>query len=204
MTPATTLSLFGAMVILALIPGPGIFVVVARAMASGFGHGSITAVGIVFGDYVFIVLSILGLVALTEALGSFFVVLKYLAAAYLLWLAFSLWRSASGSADIQGVEELSFASNFFAGFFTTLGNPKAMLFYLGFFPAFLELSTVSMFDIALIMVVATLSVGGVMLGYAYAASKAKVVLSSERCQRNISRSASGVMACSGILLAIKT
>ncbi len=203
MTITTTLALFGSMILLALIPGPGVFAVIARSMSSGFSHGAATTVGIVFGDYVFIIFSVMGLVALANVMGSFFIVLKYLGAAYLIYLAVSLWRSSTNVEGTEGIKEMSFVSNFLAGLFTTLGNPKAILFYVGFLPAFMDLAAISAWDIALIMLVATLAVGGVMLGYAYAASKSRRLLSSPRAQKNLNRTASGVMACSGVLLATK-
>ena len=58
MTIASMFSLFVALLILAVIPGPGVFTVVARSMASGFSHGIITICGIVCGDYIFIILSL--------------------------------------------------------------------------------------------------------------------------------------------------
>ncbi|OZG75451.1 hypothetical protein BTA51_03505 [Hahella sp. CCB-MM4] len=203
MTITTALALFGSMIILALIPGPGVFAVTARAMSSGFHHGAMTVVGIVVGDYIFILLSVCGLVALAEAMGSFFVVLKYAGAAYLIWLAISLWRAEVVDNQVQGVKEASFLSNFMAGLITTLGNPKAILFYIGFFPAFLDLSAISFIDLVSIMVIATVAVGGVMMGYAYAAGKTGQMLSSRRARKNVNRTASGIMACSGVLLATR-
>lgn len=203
MTIASSVALFTAMLILALIPGPGVFAVVARSMASGFRSGAVTAFGIVFGDYVYIILSVFGLVALANVMGSFFVLLKYFGAAYLLWLAVSLWRASTSAQPTEGINELSLISNFLAGLITTLGNPKAILFYVGFFPTFLDLSAVSLFDVALIMVITTVAMGGVMLCYAYAASRSRQLLSGEKAAKRINRTASCVMAGSSILLATR-
>ena len=52
MTVSSMLSLFLALVVLAVIPGPGVFTVVARSMASGFNRGLVTVFGIIFGDYI--------------------------------------------------------------------------------------------------------------------------------------------------------
>lgn len=204
MTLRTAFALFGAMFVLALIPGPGVFAVVARSMSSGFRHGAITTLGIVAGDYVFIVLTVSGLVALANTMGSFFVILKYLGAAYLIWLAISLWRAEVHSGDIQGVKDFSFISNFLTGLFTTLGNPKAILFYIGFFPTFLDLSTISVLDVSLILFIATIAIGSVKLGYAFVASNTRRLISSPRAQKSTNRVASCIMACSGILLAVKS
>lgn len=203
MTIASALALFGAMCILAIIPGPGVFAVLARSMSGGFKHGAITVLGILLGDYIFIILSVFGLIALADAMGSFFVVVKYLGAAYLIWLAISLWRSAGQSNEVEAIEGHNFAANFTAGLITTLGNPKAILFYVGFFQAFFDVQNISTTDVLIIFVIATLSVGGVMLGYAAAVSKAKSLLKSPTAKRYINRSASGVMACSGIFMVTK-
>lgn len=202
MTLTTTLALFGAMLVFAMIPGPGVFIVVARSISSGFRHGAATVAGIVLGDYVFILISVLGLVVMADVMGRFFILLKYAGAAYLLWLAFSLWRADTRRQDIS-VKEPPFTSNLIAGLLTSLGNPKVILFYMGFFPAFLDLSALSTMDLFWLLLVTAVSIGSVLLSYAWAASRARHMLSSQRAQRSINRTASGIFACSGVLLATK-
>jgi threonine/homoserine/homoserine lactone efflux protein len=62
-----------------------------------------------------------------------------------------------------------------AGLLITLGNPKAILFYIGFFPAFVNVGEVATTDVLLIMGAATLAFGSVNLGYCYLAVRAKNV-----------------------------
>ena len=169
MTFSSIAALFGAMVILAIVPGPGVFAVVARSVASGFAHGFVTTIGIVVGDFLFILLAVFGLSAIAEAMGNLFIFVKYLGGAYILWLGIQLFRCKSQSLEVKGIVESSWLSNFSGGLLITLGNPKAILFYLSFFPAFLELSNVSILDVGIIMLIATLAIGGVMLAYAYLA-----------------------------------
>lgn len=172
MTLASSLALFGSMVILALLPGPGILAVVARTLASGLRHGASTVAGVVAGDFVFITLALLGLAALSELTGGFFAVVKYLGAAYLIWLGISVALGKNAGTPVRPIREASHLASFAAGLLTTLGNPKAILFYLSFFPAFMDLSTVSVLDATIIFAIATMAVGGVMYGYAYAAHRA--------------------------------
>ena len=203
MTLASSLALFAALLVLAIVPGPGVFAVVARTLSSGARQGAIAVAGIVAGDYVFILLSVLGLTALANVMGETFVVVKYLGALYLFWLAISLWQTAgnhSTESDQSSPERFSSTSSFMAGLITTLGNPKAIFFYLGFFPAFMDLSVVGLADIAIIFALATIAVGGVMLGYVLAAYRARQLLTSSRARTAMNRTASGVMACSGALL----
>ena len=163
MTFSSIAALLGAMIILALLPSPSVFAVVARSIASGFSHGLMTVIGIVVGDFVFIILAIYGLSALAETMDSLFVLVKYLGSAYLIWLGIELARSQSKTVKVEGIKESSWLSNFLTGLSITLADQKAIIFYLSFFPAFLDLSSVSIVDTAIIMAIAALAVGGVML-----------------------------------------
>ena len=60
MTFSSIAALFGSMIVLAIIPSPSVFAVVARSIASGFTHGFVTVIGIVVGDFIFITLAITG------------------------------------------------------------------------------------------------------------------------------------------------
>jgi len=175
MTLASSLTLFLALVVLALIPGPGILAVTARTAAEGLKHGVSITAGIVAGDFVFITFALLGLSALSELMGSFFIVIKYLGAAYLVWLGVSLVFSKQQSIDKPVTRSASHTNSFLIGLITTVSNPKAILFYLSFFPAFIELSTITVTDALILYAIATVAVGAVMMGYAYIAYKAKEV-----------------------------
>lgn len=172
MTTATTLALFLAMIALAAIPGPGVLAVTARSIGAGLPHGLLAAAGVVAGDYVFITLALLGLVTLSNLLGELFVWIKYIGAAYLIWLGINLLISRSDDRQSQSIAAPKYSASFAAGLITTLGNPKAIVFYISFFPAFLDLSTVTIVDALVIFAVATIAIGGVKVTYAYLAYKA--------------------------------
>lgn len=173
MTATSSLALFGSMVILALIPGPAILAVVARTLAAGLRQGVSTVAGLVAGDFVFITLALLGLSALSEMMGALFLIVKYLGAGYLVWLGISLIISKGPDLQTSPISTSTHLASFTAGLLTTLSNPKAIIFYLSFFPAFLDLAQVTALDAAILYVIATIAVGGVMFGYAYGAYRAK-------------------------------
>jgi len=203
MTITSMVSLFVALVILAVIPGPGVFTVVARSMASGFFHGLVTVFGIVFGDYIFIILSVYGLSALASTMGGIFTFIKYAGAAYLVWLGIKLLLTKYSYVEVKPIIELSFFSNFIAGLATTLSNPKAILFYVSFFPAFINVQSVTVIEIGQLLLVATMAVGSVMAAYAYAASKASLLFKSSRAANTLNVTAGSIMVGSGVLLATK-
>lgn len=203
MAITTLLFLFTTMVVLAVVPGPGVLAVVARSMASGFSHGIVTTIGIITADFIFILLAIYGLSAAAEVLGELFSIVSYMGGAYLIWLGYSLCATKAESLDIEVLDEPSWYANYFAGLLITLSNPKAILFYAGFFPAFLDLSTLEGLDVLAIMTVTTFAIGGTMLTYAYLASHVKTVFQSKETEKKINLVAGIVMLLTGVFLLIK-
>lgn len=203
MTLLSAFALFGALVILAVIPGPGIFAVVARTLASGYRHGVVASIGIVVGDFVFITLALLGLAALSEVMGTFFTLVKYLGAAYLVWLGVSLMLVKNKRTRVTPVASSRYGLSFAAGLFTTLGNPKAILFYLSFFPAFVDLADITLIETAALYVIAAIAVGGVMLCYVLATHKAQASLSSASDKPFLRFGAGSLLLGSGFWVAMK-
>lgn len=203
MTFSTIVALFGAMVVLASIPSVSVLAVSTRSATSGFIHGVFTTIGIVVGDIIFIIIAIWGLSLLAETMGSLFILIKYLGGAYLMLLGIGLCRSKSKDVEKEKVIETSLLSSFLTGLFITLGDQKATLFYLGFFPAFLDLSKVSYFDTSIIIAITTVAVGGVKLGYAFMADRARLLI-SYKTRKGINFAAGCVMIAVGVFLVTKT
>jgi len=206
---ASTMSLLslaafaGAMFLLAITPGPGVFATVARALASGFGHAAVVVLGIVLGDLVFLLLAIYGLAAAAGLLGDFFTLVKLGGAAYLAWLGVKLWRSRTIATTTTAIEETNWSANLVSGLVITLGNPKVILFYLGFLPAFVDLQTLQTADVLMIAIVVSLVLGATMLGYAYAAARARRLFQSPKAKRLLNRTSGGVMIATGTVLATR-
>lgn len=195
-------ALLVAMAVLAAVPSVSVLTVAARSAGSGLAHGALAAAGIVAGDTIFILVAIFGLSALADALGEHLDLLRYVAAAYLVWLGVALWRTAPRGAITAGAAPSpSRLASFLAGLLVTLGDHKAILFYLAFFPAFVDLSALSMLDAAVVVAIAAVAVGGVKLGYALAAHRAGARLGA-RAARGLSLAAGGVMIAVGIVLAV--
>lgn len=173
LTPASLLSLLVALGLLAALPSVSVLAVSARAASHGFWRGVATAAGIVAGDLVFILLAVFGLVLLVEAMGPAFWLIQWAAPGYLFWLAWSLWRQVRTEAIDEGSAVPSGGwSAFFSGLLITLGDQKAILFYLGFLPAFMDLSALTWLDVGAIAVITLVSVGGVKVAYAWSANRA--------------------------------
>ncbi|WP_228061396.1 LysE family translocator [[Phormidium] sp. LEGE 05292] len=203
MTISSIVALFGGMVVLAAIPSVSVVAVSTRSATSGFIHGVFTTLGIVLGDIIFIIIAILGLSFLAETMGSLFVLIKYLGGVYLILLGIALFKSKAKNMKTEEVVKSSLLSSFLTGLFITLGDQKATLFYLGFFPAFVDLSQVSWFDTGIIIAIAILAVGGVKLGYAFMANRARLLISS-KITKGLNIAAGCVMIAVGVFLITKT
>ncbi|GAA5444464.1 hypothetical protein Misp06_02651 [Microbulbifer sp. NBRC 101763] len=209
MTISASFALFASMLVLALIPGPGVLAVISRSLTLGLRQGLIAAAGIVAGDYLFILLALLGLSTLAEAMGSLFVIIKYAGAAFLIWLGVNLILTSGKGKAIKNEEKVpessggGIFSSFLLGLLTTLGNPKAILFYASFFPAFLDLTSVTSTDIFAIFTIATLSVGSVMAGYAYFSIKAKRSFGNSNKAPALKCGSGALLISSGIFVAAR-
>ena len=115
MTLYSMLAFAGAMFLLAITPGPGVFATISRGLASGFNNASFVVLGIVLGDIIFLLLAIFGLSAIATVLGDFFVLVKYIGGAYLLYLGYKILTSKETETNVEGVQELSWKKNFLAG-----------------------------------------------------------------------------------------
>lgn len=186
------MALFVAMLLLAAVPSVSTLAVAARSAALGFRHGVTTALGIVFGDILFIFFSSVGLALIAEIGGRFFEALRYIAAAYLLILGLFLWRARSGTSDKgETIANASHGTSFLTGLFITLGDQKAFLFYVGFLPAFVNVDAMTALDVVLIIVAATVALLGTKLVYAWFGDRSRTWI-GPRGQRWMNRLA-GVM-----------
>lgn len=189
---------------LAIVPSVSVLAVTARAAAFGFSQGLFTAAGIVVADVLFILVAVYGLALIAEMMGDQFRLVQYIGAAYLIWLGISMWRADTRARTADSVPQSTWLSSFLTGFLITLGDQKAILFYLGFFPAFIDLSTMTPADTLIIVVIAILGVGGAKLTYAFLAARASLLFNNAAVLRGINILAACVMILVGVALLFKT
>lgn len=164
-------ALAAAMIVLALVPSVSVLAVTARAASLGFAHGVYTTLGIILGDILYILLAMFGLALLSDVMGQAVALIPYVGAAYLVWMGVLLWQAGAQTSEAQSEKVTSAGSSFLTGFFITLADQKAVLFYLGFLPAFIDLQKVTPADALVIVAIAIVSLGVTKLGYALVAGK---------------------------------
>jgi len=131
-----------ASVILLIIPGPTIIMVITQALAHGRKVAFASVMGVGLGDLVATSLSIAGAGALLAASASLFQALKFVGAAYLVWIGYKMWRAPVSIPDMQD-SDLPTGSGrpaviFRDSFLITALNPKGILFFVAFVPQFID------------------------------------------------------------------
>ena len=203
----TLLAFTLAMFLLALSPGPGFLMVVARALAGGFAAGLAAIAGLGLGALVSLVLAVLAPSTLAAVMGEFFLAVKILGAAYLIWLGVKTWRSRAELPRMESPEVVRTKAphhrSAALGFFVTLGNPKVILFYGALLPTFVEVSALTLADVALLSAVVTLVLFVVLGVYACLAARAGRTLKSERALRWLNRATGGLLIGAGLAVATR-
>ena len=127
---------FGASILLFLaLPGPGTFALLTSTGKGGFKGGAAATLGVIVGDQVLLWLAVAGVAALLAAHPMVFKAVQYAGAAYLAWIGLKLIFAKPGSASPVHIEPHHYARQ---AFFITLLNPKAIVFYMAFFPLFID------------------------------------------------------------------
>jgi threonine/homoserine/homoserine lactone efflux protein len=133
------LFIFSAL-LLNITPGPDTLYIVSRSSTQGFKAGVIAALGISAGIMLHVTAAALGLSAILAASASAFTVLKFVGAAYLVYVGISLMRSrgVTVNAAATPAERAMLRTIFVQGFWTNVLNPKVALFFLAFLPQFVD------------------------------------------------------------------
>jgi len=131
-----------ASIVLLVIPGPTIIMVITQALAHGRKVAFASVMGVGLGDLVATSLSIAGAGALLAASASLFQALKFVGAAYLIWIGYKMWRAPVRIPDMQD-SDLPTGSGrpaviFRDSFLITALNPKGILFFVAFVPQFID------------------------------------------------------------------
>jgi RhtB (resistance to homoserine/threonine) family protein len=130
-------------ILLNLTPGPDVLYIVTNSLRSGAKAGVVAALGINAGCFVHIFAAALGVSALLAASAMAFTVLKWMGAAYLLWIGVKLLvaRAPQAHDDLRAIARsqpaLPLSQVFFGGFLTNALNPKVAIFFLAFVPQFI-------------------------------------------------------------------
>ncbi|WP_432471043.1 LysE family translocator [Amphritea sp. HPY] len=201
MTFESAVTFFIAIFIFGITPGPGVFAILAKAMVEGTRRCFMLAFGMVISDIIYLLLACLGLATIAEHWGGLFTVIRWVGAAYLIYLGYKIFTSKPTTDDTTISINKRSSLEFIQGFLISASNPKVILFYIAFLPTFMDLTILTTQDVAL---AAILTMVALMLGLmliAYCAHWASAKLRTERAVKQLNRSAGSIMMGAGVYLA---
>ena len=195
------LAFTAATIVLLLIPGPTVLLVVSYTLGQGLRTAFPMAVGVALGDFTAMTLSLLGVGALLATSATIFTIVKWIGAAYLIWLGIKLWR-AGGKLDANPRTDAASAARMLGhAWLVTALNPKGITFFVAFLPQFLDpkadfLTQMLVFETTF-LVLAFANV----LGYALVASRARALVRDDRAIRFVNRIGGSCLIGAGIAAA---
>lgn len=187
-----------ASAVLVVIPGPTILLVVSYALGQGWRTALPMAVGVALGDFTAMSLSLLGLGAVLAASASVFTALKWIGAAYLVWLGIKLWR-AGGALDAKPRTDAASAFKMLGhAWLVTALNPKGLTFFIAFMPQFLDTAQPLLPQIGVFGTTFLVLAFANAFTYALVASRARRVVSSPRALGLFNKAGGSLLIGAGV------
>ena len=195
------LAFAAASAVVVAIPGPTILLVVSYALGHGRKMAGATVAGVTLGDFTAMTASMLGLGALLAASATLFTLLKWVGAAYLIYLGIKLWRAPTrtGSAEIGDASPEKPFRIFLHTYAVTALNPKTIVFFVAFLPQFLDATQPVVFQMV-VFEVTFLVIGTINATlYALMASAVRSKIGKPAVQQVINRAGGTMMIGAGLL-----
>jgi threonine/homoserine/homoserine lactone efflux protein len=192
----------GALVVAAGSPGPSVAALVARVITRGPGDVAPFLVAMWVGEAVWLSLAVWGLAAIAETAHLLFVAIKWAGVAYLLYLAWRMWRTPVATAG-AALPRAPAGRMFLAGLAVTLGNPKIMVFYMALLPTIVDLRGLTLAGWAELMLAMLIVLVVVDLAWVVAAARARRLFRSPRALRDVNRASAALMAGAAAAIAAR-
>lgn len=193
----------GGMALLWIIPGPVWVALTARALSGGFASAWPLAIGVALGDLIWPMAAIFGLTWILSVYGGFLLVLRWVAAVVFIGMGILLIRKPVTAPTTDGrMTRPGMWAGFVVGIAAVIGNPKAILFYMGVLPGFFDLSKVNGFDIAAILAISALipMLGNIAL--ALFLDRARQLLSSPSSIRKLNLGSGILLIAVGVVISL--
>ncbi|GFE49401.1 lysine transporter LysE [Roseobacter cerasinus] len=191
----------GALVILFLTPGPVWLALMARALSGGFGAAWPLAVGVAAGDILWPLVAVLGISWVLSIFDVFMAVLRWVACGVFIGMGLLLIRHAHRQISTDSrLTRPGVWPGFLAGLVAILGNPKAVLFYIGVLPGFFDLRAVTAPDITAIIAasVAIPLIGNLLL--ALCVGHVRAVITAPHTLARINVISGGLLILVGVVI----
>jgi threonine/homoserine/homoserine lactone efflux protein len=198
MTIEAWLAFTAASAALLVIPGPTILLVVSYALGQGWRSALPMAVGVALGDFTAMTLSILGVGALLATSATVFTLLKWVGAAYLVWLGIKLWQAGGTLDGTPRTNAASALKMLGHAWVVTALNPKSITFFVAFLPQFLDPRADFWAQMLVVETTFLALAFANVLGYALVATRARMIVQRPQAMRILNRAGGSLLIGAGV------
>jgi len=183
------------------IPGPTVLLVTGYALSTNLRTALLSILGVCLGDAIAMTLTFIGLGAILAASSELFVVLKWIGAAYLIYLGIELWLAPVGSEQSQSPDEHRPVKIVTRGFIVNVLYPKGLAFYAAFLPQFIRPEYPAVPQMLTLGIVFVVIAFCVLLTYALAAARFRATMTRPKVRRTVNRSGAACLVGAGLYTA---
>lgn len=187
--------------VLCLTPGAAVLTVLSSTLTGGARSGVSTSVGVLAANAVYFGLSATGIFAILVRYYEVFFFVRWLGAAYLVWLGVQTWRRAGARPPRDDVTPRDPRRGFVRGFAVQIANPKSLLFFGALLPQFVDPTAPVALQLVVLGVTSIVIEAGVLSGYAGLGARASGWARTPRFARRLDRLAGGLLVGAGAGLA---
>ncbi len=193
-----------ASAVLLASPGPTVLLVTSYALGHGWRAAVPTVIGVALGDLVAMTISVAGLGALLMASGELYLILKWIGAAYLIYLGVRLWRAGVPTGGDVHAVPMAARTMFSNAFTVTVLNPKALVFFVAFVPQFLDSGRPWLLQAAIMIATFVILAAINVFGYALLAVRARATIQRPSVQRMVNRIGGSALIGAGAVAALQS
>lgn len=191
----------GALLVLFLTPGPVWLALMARSVSGGFPAAWPLAVGVAVGDILWPLIAVAGMSWVVSEFTGIMTALRWVACLMFLGMGYLLIRYAGAAVEEnRALTRPGVWAGFMAGIAAILGNPKAILFYMGVLPGFFDLSATTAGDVAAIVALSFVIPLIGNLALAGMVHRVRRAVTSPRILRRINLVSGGLLICVGLAI----
>ena len=189
-----------ACVVFTLVPGSTVTLIIANSLTHGTRAGLLNVAGTQVGLAVYVGVLVIGLASVIETMGMWFEAVRFLGAAYLIWIGIKLFRS-QGRLDELGRTQAPRGGFFLQGLLVMLSNPKVLIFFGAFIPQFVDPKGDYVSQVILLGATAMATAAITDAGYAILTGRARQMLTTTRVKL-ISKVSGAFLIGGGVWLAL--
>src|SRR5262245_4956774 len=188
---------------LCLTPGPAVLLVISQGLTRGSGASGLASLGILAANLIYFGVSATGLAAVLLASYEVFALIRWVGAAYLIWLGVKAFRGRSPALCVATGPAMPAHRRriFLNGFVLQMANPKALVFFTALLPQFIDPAQALPMQVAVLAATSVMMELIILLGYGAVAARASVIAVRPRFAALANRLAGSMLIAAGLGLA---